>query len=127
MDASHQDAGKPENSIRNATGIHQSPRQNQQIEIDKFTELYIDQFESTCTQAFRRSEGESQILRDRYALKTATMQCGDDASGFYASLFVALDDGFYTAFFHQGDVSDKALVDDATRQIQRLIQQQAGG
>ncbi len=108
-------------------GVHQSPRQSRQIEIDKFTELYIDQFEATCTQAFQRSEGESQVILDRYALKTATMQCGDNASGFYASLFVALDGGYYTAFFHQGAVSDKAQVDAATRQIQGVIQQQAGG
>lgn len=108
-------------------GVHQSPRQGQQIEIDKFTELYVDQFEATCTQAFQRSEDDSQVILDRYALKTATMQCGDDASGFYASLFVALDGGFYTAFFHQGAVSQKAEVDAATGQIQSVIRQQAGG
>lgn len=108
-------------------GVHQSPRQSQQIEIDKFTEAYIDQFEGNCTQAFQRSEDESQILRDRYAFKTASMQCGDDASGVYVSLFVALDDEFYTAFFHQGPVSDKSQVDGATGQIRQVIQQQAGG
>lgn len=108
-------------------GLHQSPRQGEQIEIDKFTELYIDQFEDNCPQEFQRSEGESQILRDRYALKSATMQCGDDASGIYVSLFVALDDDFYTAFFHQGAVSDRIQVDEATGRIRQLIQQQAGG
>jgi hypothetical protein len=109
-------------------GVHQSPRQNRQVvEIDKFTELYIDQFESTCTDEFQRSEETSAVIRNIYALKSASMQCGDDASGIYVSLFVALDDEFYTAFFHQGAVSERVQVDDATLRIRRLIQQQAGG
>lgn len=109
-------------------GVHQSPRPHpREIEIDKFTELYIDQFESTCTSEFRRSEGESEVIRDLYAVKSASMQCGDDASGLYVSLFVALDDNYYTAFFHQGSVVDRVQVDEATGSIRQLIQGQAGG
>lgn len=108
-------------------GVHQSPRTNRAVEIDKFTELYIDQFESTCTGEFSRSEGESEVIRDLYAVKSASMQCGDDASGHYVSLFVALDDNHYTAFFHQSSVADRNLADDATNRIRRLIQSQAGG
>ncbi len=108
-------------------GVHQSPRPSRQVEIDKFTELYIDQFESTCTSAFQRSEGASEVIRELYAVKSANMQCGDDASGLYVSLFVALDDNYYTFFFHQGSVADRIQVDDATNSIRQLIQGQAGG
>lgn len=109
-------------------GVHQSPRQHRQaVEIDKFTELYVDQFESTCTDVFQHSEDPSEVIRNVYALKSASMQCGDDASGIYVSLFVALDDDYYTAFFHQGTVSDRVQVDDATGRIRQLILQQAGG
>ncbi len=108
-------------------GVHQSPRPNRAVEIDKFTELYIDQFESTCTGAFTRSEGESEVIRDLYAVKSASMQCGDETSGLYVSLFVALDDNFYTAFFHQSSIADRGQADDATDSIRRLIQAQAGG
>ncbi len=107
-------------------GVHQS-RRGQAVEIDKFTELYVDQFESTCTGEFQRSEGTAEVFRELYAVKSATMQCGDDASGVHVSLFVALDDNYYTAFFHQGSVADRAQVDDATSRIRRLIEDQAGG
>lgn len=104
-------------------GVHQSPRPNRQVvEIDKFTEFYVDQFESTCTETFERSEQPAEIIRSVYALKMASMQCGSA----YVSLFVALDDEFYTAFFHQGAASDKAQIDEATAQIRQVIQQQAG-
>ena len=108
-------------------GVHQSPRQSPQVEIDKFAELYIDQFESTCTDAFQQNEQPAEIVRELYALKSATMQCGDDASGTHVSLFIALDDSFYTAFFHQGPVANRAQVDEATNRIRQLISQQAGG
>ena len=107
-------------------GVHQS-RRGQAVEIDKFTELYVDQFESTCTGEFQRSEGTAEVFRELYAVKSASMQCGDDASGVYVSLFVALDDNYYTAFFHQGSVVDRVQVDDATDRIRQLIQVQAGG
>ena len=107
-------------------GVHQS-RRGEAVEIDKFTELYIDQFESTCTGEFQSTEGDSSVIRDLYAVKSASMQCGDDATGHYVSLFVALDDNYYTAFFHQGSVVDRAQVDDATAGIRQLIQSQAGG
>ena len=52
--------------------------------------------------------------------------CGE-AGSTYVSLFIVLDDNFYTAFFHQGPVSGQAQVNDATDSIRRLIQAQAGG
>ena len=104
-------------------GVHQSPRQSAQVEIDKFTELYVDQWESTCTEDFQQSPAPAEIIRDRYGLKSVTMQCG----GTYVSLFVALDDNFYNAFFHQGPLASRDLVDDATDGIRRLIREQAGG
>lgn len=107
-------------------GVHQSPRPGRQVEIDKFTELYIDQFESTCTDAFQHSEEEAEVIREQYAMKMASLQCGGDDSGLYVSLFVALDDNFYTAFFHQGSVAERAEVNDATDRIRQLVQQQAG-
>lgn len=107
-------------------GVHQSPRPSQQVEIDKFTELYIDQFGATCTEEFQRSEQEAEVIREQYAMKLASLQCGDDTSGLYVSLFIALDDNFYTAFFHQGPVADRAQVNDATARIRELVRQQAG-
>ena len=107
-------------------GVHQSPR-GRQVEIDKFTELYLDQFEALCTEEFQRSEEPSEILRERHALKSASMQCSGEAGSTYVSLFIVLDDNFYTAFFHQGPVSDQAQVNDATNSIRQLIQSQAGG
>lgn len=107
-------------------GVHQSPR-GREVEIDKFTELYLDQFESLCTGEFQRSENASEIFRERHALKSASLQCSGESGTTYVSMFIVLDDNFYTAFFHQGPDSSQPQVDDATNSIRQLVREQAGG
>lgn len=102
-------------------------RRGQAIEIDGFTDAVINRFAATCSNEFQQSAQEAEILRDLYAFKRAILQCGADGSGSVVALLVALDDNFYTAFFHQGDAGDRAAVIDATDRVHQLIRRQAGG
>lgn len=106
-------------------GLHQAPR-GQAIEINRYADLYMDQFEAACDAAFQRASEPATVLREAFALKSATVQCGGE-DGTFTALFFSLDGTHYSAFYHQGDVADRALVLDATDRVRQYVAQQAGG
>ncbi len=107
-------------------GVHQD-RRGETVEMDSFANRYIARFETACGGAFERVVQPAEVVRDVYAMKTATVQCGDPENGTFVALFFALDDGHYTAFFHESSIADKELAIDATTRIRQLVSQQAGG
>ncbi|NNG06031.1 MAG: hypothetical protein HKM95_18265 [Inquilinus sp.] len=106
-------------------GLHQAPR-GQTVEIDRYADIYMDQFEAACDAPFQRLVEPATLVRDVFALKSATVQCGG-GDGTFTALFFSLDGTHYTAFYHRAPVADRDLAIDATDRIRQYITQQSGG
>lgn len=105
-------------------GFHQRPR-GQEIAIDAFAEAYTDAFGALCTAEMSRDLGETSVIRDVYALKSATLQCGDGEEADFVALFFALDDRSYTVFFHQTSAADRESALAATDGVRQVIRELA--
>ena len=87
-----------------AGGLHQT-RRGDTVEMEEFAEAYLDIFREACLGEFTEDEGETEVLADRYALKTVQLTCATEESTSQAGLFFALDDFYYSVFIHEGNVT----------------------
>lgn len=110
-------------------GLHQRPR-GEAIRIDEFARAYVGLFEELCSAEFEADLGETTVIRDIYALKSATVRCGHGEDADFVSLLFALDDLNYSVFFHQTRAANQQLAIDATegvRQVVRNLAEQPAG
>lgn len=107
--------------------LHQEPRPNESVEIDAFSERYVAILDERCPGDFSVQYTASEIFRDRYALRTARVECvTEDAASVLAMVF-ALDQFFYSVFYHEGTMENADAAVAESDKIANLIRELAGG
>lgn len=101
-------------------GLHQQPR-GEEIRIDAFAQNYAARFEDLCPAEAEMDMGETTVIREIYALKSATVRCGQGEEADFVSLFFALDDLNYSVFFHQTRAANQQAALDATEGVRRVV------
>ena len=101
-------------------GLHQT-RRGDEVEMEAFADAYVDIFREACLGDFSADEGETDVLADRYALKTVLLTCTTEESNSQAGLFFALDDFYYSVFIHEGNVDNTDQIVAATDGIAEHI------
>jgi hypothetical protein len=101
-------------------GLHQQPR-GEEIRIDEFALDYVSRFEELCSADFEADLGGTTVLREIYALKSATVRCGDGEDADFVSLLFALDDLNYSVFFHQTRAANQQQAIDATEGVRQVV------
>ena len=96
-----------------AGGLHQT-RRGDTVEMEAFADAYVDIFREACLGDFAADEGETDVLADRYALKTVMLTCATEESTSQAGLFFALDDFYYSVFIHEGGTDNADQIVAAT-------------
>lgn len=101
-------------------GLHRVPR-GQPVQIDEFMDAYLDRFEERCRGDYTEEVGETEVIQDVYAIKTAEMQCEAGGETSHVALVATLDDIAYSMFFHEGAAQDADRVEEQTRKIAALV------
>lgn len=107
--------------------LHQEPRPSDAIEIDEFSERYVAILQARCPGEFTVTYADSEIFRERYALRTARAECVTEDAASVLALVFALDQYFYSVFYHEATMehADDAVAE--SEKIANLIRELAGG
>ena len=103
-------------------GVHQEPR-GDAVEIDQFAKRYLEIMKSVCSTDWQSTE-QPAVIEGPYAVKRAELSCTMNQQHIAAAMVFTLDDNYYSAFFHQALLSDKALAEDAAKKLGDYIQGQ---
>lgn len=102
-------------------GVHQRPREDEQIRIDDFAEAFIEVVAESCPVDMAREEQPTQTIGGRYALKSVLLRCPGGEQPAAMSVLFALDDINYSAFFHQAPIAKEAAAAEATAGLEKVI------
>jgi hypothetical protein len=106
-------------------GLHQEPR-GEEVQIDRFAESYINTLRDFCPEGFSSEIGETELIEDNYALKTAEAECVTEEGADFVSLFFALDDFNYSVFYHMTSADNRAAAAAATDGVIEVVRELAG-
>jgi hypothetical protein len=106
-------------------GLHQEPR-GEEVQIDRFAEGYINTLRDFCPEGFSSEMGETELIENNYALKTAEAECVTEEGADFVSLFFALDDFNYSVFYHMTAADNRAAAEVATDGVMEVVRELAG-
>ncbi len=107
--------------------LHQRPRPSEAIEIDGFSEEYLALLEGRCPGEFIVELADSEVFQERYALRIGRAECLTDESASVLEMAFALDQFFYSVFYHEATMEDAEQAAAETAKIANLIRELAGG
>ncbi len=106
--------------------LHQRRRQSEDVALEPFAEDYIGRLTGECPGEVTTELAPMEVFHDRFALQTGTLSCETEEAASFLAIVFALDEFFYSAFYHESSRADADAAAAESAKIAALIRQLAG-
>lgn len=108
-------------------GVVQQQRPGREVQIDDFADEFISAVAENCPQPVERVEQPTEVIAEVYGVKTAKLRCAAGEHPTFMAVLFALDDRYYSAFFHQSPFEQEEEATRATDALANVIRELARG